>query len=112
MDYRDGTEITIYLNQNDQLDRRSAVGAVLAKALELGITGGSAFRAAEGFGIHHRMERGGILSLEDPRGVAIKMVDSNEKIEQLLGWLETIHLNGLVSVSQVRFAPIGEARPS
>lgn len=103
-DFSDGVRLSIFLNQNDHIGHVRAAEAILKKALALGLQGGSSFRAIEGFGQTHHLERGHILSLDDDRGEMIVIVHvDDEKIDELLDWLEE-HLKGvLVCKTQASF---------
>ncbi len=104
-EFETGIQLVVYFSQNDHIGSSLAVDAILSKALELGFDGGSAFRAVEGFGVLHRLERGHLLSLDDDRGEMVVLVDKEEaKVRDLLEWLKMGLPGRLVTLTNVSLA--------
>ncbi len=90
--------LIIFVNESDRIHHQSVAEFIIQRALELGISGASTFRAIDGFGTHHHLHPQTLLSMTNDEGAAIVVTDSSTKVDLLLE-----SLNGVgVKASTVR----------
>ncbi len=86
--------LVIFVNESDRIHHHSAVDYIIRQALTAELAGASAFRAIDGFGIHHRMHRQTLLSMTDDEGVAVVICDTTEKLDRFLASLADAGVTG------------------
>jgi PII-like signaling protein len=75
---------------------------VVLKARELGLAGATVLRGPMGFGANTRMHTTGLLELSTDLPIVIEIVDTSEKIQSLLPFLDTAVAEGLITIEDVR----------
>ncbi|KJE77755.1 DUF190 domain-containing protein [Ferrimicrobium acidiphilum] len=85
----DAELLVIFVNESDRVHHHSAVDFIIRQALDQGLAGASAFRAIDGYGIHHRLHHQTLLSMTDDEGVAIFISDTSDKLNHLVSTLST-----------------------
>jgi len=68
-----------------------------------GVAGASVFRGVEGFGAHHEIHQNQLFSLGGKLPLVIEVVDSEERIAALLPQLETMIVEGAVTLERVEY---------
>ncbi len=102
-DFKDGIQLVIYINQSDLIDKKPAADRVITSAMQHGFMGASLFRAVEGYGSSHVVERAHLLSLEDQRGEMIVLIDGESaRVEEFLNWLKGKLPGTFVTASSIR----------
>ncbi len=76
--------LIIFVNESDHIHHQSALEFIIQRALELGISGASTFRAIDGFGSHHHLHPQTLLSMTDDEGAAIVVTDTSTKVDLLV----------------------------
>jgi len=85
----DGTLLRCYLHENQRHHSGRAWEALLAHANEIGIRGGSAFRAMAGFGRHHVVHDGpGLFAIDVMQTVVLEFLVMDDEARHLLGWAQ------------------------
>ena len=74
----------------------------MLKARELGLAGATVLRGPMGFGANSRLHTAKILRLSMDLPMVIEIVDTDDKIKQLLPHLEEMVLEGLVTLEDVQ----------
>lgn len=75
-----GTRLTFYVPENRRLHGVLAYEWLLGQALKLGLHGGSAFRAAAGFGRRHHLHEASFFELAGDLPMAVTfVVDTDEE---------------------------------
>jgi PII-like signaling protein len=97
----DAKLVTIYVNSNDQWHGRALYSAIVQLCQQRGIAGATVTRCVEGYGASGRLHTARLLELSENLPVRIDIVDLAERIDPLLGALEGMIGEGLVTVSQV-----------
>jgi PII-like signaling protein len=98
---KDAKLVTIFVNSTDQYHGRALYSAIVHWCQQQGIAGATVTRCVEGYGAHHRLHTARLLELSENLPVRIEIVDTAERIEQLLVALKEMIGEGLVTVSDV-----------
>jgi uncharacterized protein len=93
--------LRIYFGEADRWQGRPLHEAILAKCLELGLSGATIFRGIEGYGSSTRVRRDRIWKLSRDAPMMITIVDTEPKIAQLLPHLDAMVGEGLIASSKV-----------
>lgn len=104
----DAKAVTIYVNSTDQWQGQPLYTAIVQLCKERGVAGATVSRAVEGYGGSARLHTSRLLELSENLPVRIEIVDLSERIAPLLGALEPMIAEGLITVSDVhilRFLP-------
>ena len=89
--------LRIYLGENDHVERRPLYEAIVARAREMGMAGATAFRGITGFGGRSRIRTSKILLLSEDLPIVVEIVDTPERIDAFLHWLDSVPAEGLVT---------------
>jgi PII-like signaling protein len=97
----DAKLVTVYVNSTDQWHGQPLYSAIVRLCKERGIAGATVSRAVEGYGGSGHLHTTRLLELSENLPVRIEIVDVPERIDPLLGALEPMIGEGLVTVSRV-----------
>jgi PII-like signaling protein len=95
-------QLTVFLNSTDQWHGRPLYQAVVRRCQERGVAGATVSRCVEGYGAGGRLHTARLLELSEDLPVRIDIVDVPERVDPLLGDLEGMIGEGLVTVADVR----------
>jgi PII-like signaling protein len=87
-----GEFLRFYLPERLQVQHRPAWEWLLYQARDLGIQGGSAFRAIGGFGSHRVMHEYKFFELADMQAIEVEFIVTAEEAEALLRAVEEAQL--------------------
>ena len=97
-----GKLLRIFVGESDRWHQQPLYEAIVLKARELGMAGATVLRGPMGFGANSRLHTAKILRLSMDLPMVIEIVDTDEKIKQLLPHLEEMVLEGLVTLEDVQ----------
>ena len=97
-----GKLLRIFIGESDRWHHQPLYEAIVLKARELGLAGATVLRGPMGFGANSRLHTAKILRLSMDLPMVIEIVDTGEKIQQLLPHLEEMVLEGLVTLEDVQ----------
>jgi PII-like signaling protein len=80
----DGAFLRFYVHESDRLHGKPAWEWLLARANELGIRGGSAFRAMAGFGQHRVLHEDRFFELAGTLTVEVEFIVDDAEAQRLL----------------------------
>ncbi len=80
----DGSLLRFYVHENHRLHGRLVWEWLLEQANQLGIRGGSAFRATAGFGRHHVLHEAHFFELAGTLTVEVEFVVTGDEVRKLL----------------------------
>jgi PII-like signaling protein len=80
----DGSFLRFYVHENDRLHGQLAWEWLLRQASDLGLRGGSAFRAIAGFGQHHVVHEERFFELAGTVTVEVEFIVTDAEARQLL----------------------------
>ncbi|HYT93592.1 MAG TPA: DUF190 domain-containing protein [Gemmataceae bacterium] len=97
----DAKLVTVYVNSTDQWHGRALYSAIVQLCHERGIAGATVSRCVEGYGASRHVHTTRLLELSEHLPVRVEIVDVAERIDPLLGALEGMIVEGLVTISDV-----------
>ena len=99
---RDSMLLRIFIGESDRWNHKQLYEVIVLKARELHLTGATVLRGPMGFGKSSRMHTAKILRLSMDLPIVIEIVDSEEKINELLPALEQMMSGGMVTLERVQ----------
>lgn len=98
----EGYLLRVFIGESDKWQGRPLYEAIVLKARELQLAGATVLRGPMGFGANSRLHTAKILRLSEDLPVIIEIVDSREKIDELLPHLDVMVQEGLVTLERVQ----------
>jgi len=93
--------LRIYIGETDRWHGQPLYMAILLKAREMGLAGGTVFRGIAGYGANSVIHTANILRLSEDLPVVIEIVDADEKIQAFLPVLDEMVKEGLIVMREV-----------
>jgi PII-like signaling protein len=93
--------VRIYIGETDRWHGQPLYMAILLKAREMGLAGGTVFRGIAGYGANSVIHTANILRLSEDLPVVIEIVDTDEKIQAFLPVLDEMVKEGLILLREV-----------
>lgn len=98
----EGYLLRVFLGESDRWQGKPLYEAIVLKARELHLAGATVLRGPMGFGAKSRLHTAKILRLSEDLPMVIEIVDSREKIDELLVHLDDMVQEGLVTLEKVQ----------
>ena len=98
----DGCLLRVFIGEGDKWHGQPLYEAIVLKARELHLAGATVLRGPMGFGAHSRLHTAKVLRLSEDLPMVIEIVDSREKIDELLPHIDDMVKEGLVTLEKVR----------
>ena len=98
----DGQLLRIFIGDNDQWQGAPLAPAIVYKARELGLAGATVLHGAMGYGANSRVHADRLLELSRDLPIVIEIVDSAERIQSLLPFLDECVGEGMITIESVR----------
>jgi PII-like signaling protein len=99
---QDGYLLRVFLGESDRWQSKPLYEAIVLKARELHLAGATVLRGPMGFGAHSRLHTAKILRLSEDLPMVVEIVDSKEKIDELLPHIDAMVQEGLVTLERVQ----------
>lgn len=93
--------LRIFIGEGDKWQHKPLYEAIVLKARELHMAGATVLRGPMGFGAHSRLHTTRILRLSEDLPFIIEIVDTEEKINTLLPYIDEMVEEGLVTLETV-----------
>ncbi|HXX44252.1 MAG TPA: DUF190 domain-containing protein [Candidatus Acidoferrales bacterium] len=93
--------LRIYFGEDDKWRNQPLYRAIVEKCRELDIAGATVLRGIAGYGASTLIHRAHLLSFSHEAPLMVSVVDSEEKIQELLPFLDEMVDEGLVAMSEV-----------
>lgn len=97
-----GQLLRIFIGESDREKGKALYELIVLKARELNMAGATVVRGIMGFGADSRMHTAKLLRLSEDLPIIIEIVDTAEKIETLLPFLDEHVKEGLITLEDVR----------
>ena len=97
-----GYLLRLFGGESDRHGHHPLYEAIVLKAREEGLAGATVLRGLMGFGKHSILHTAKILRLSEDLPMIVEIVDSLEKVESFLPFLDEMITDGLVTLEQVR----------
>ena len=98
----EATLLRIFIGESDRYEQKPLYEAIILKAREMHLAGGTALRGPIGLGKSSRMHSSKILRLSMDLPMIIEIIDSQEKIQGFLPVLDKMITGALVTMEKVR----------
>ena len=98
----DGVLLRIFVGEDDTYKGKPLYEQIVLKARELNLAGATVIRGIMGFGASSRIHTAKLLRLSEDLPVVIEIVDSQDKIQKLLPFLDEAVKEGLITMEKVR----------
>jgi PII-like signaling protein len=90
-------KVSIYLSEGD-----SRHAAILDYLFFRGISGATVFKGVAGFGAGHRLHSASYVEISDKLPVKIEFIESEQKVQEVLGKLEEMAGHGMIEVQETK----------
>lgn len=97
-----GQLLRIFIGENDTCNGHPLFEEIVLQARKLNLAGATVLRGIMGYGAESRIHTAKILRLSDDMPLIIEIVDSPEKIEQIIPFLDENVKEGLITIENVR----------
>lgn len=104
---RQGKRIRIFIGESQQWRGRPLYQVVLAELQRHGASGATVLRGIEGFGPHHHLSSERLPDISENLPLIVEVVESEEKVEELLPLLDALVEQGMITVSPVEIVSGG-----
>lgn len=104
----DSILLRIFLGENDRLGHQPLYEAIVLKAREAHLAGATVLRGPMSFGKSSRLHTAKILRLSEDLPIVVEIVDSEEKINAFLPFLDQMMQSGLVTLEKVKVIQYGQ----
>ena len=92
--------LRIHFGENDKWHDKPLYEAIVIKCRELDIAGATVFRGIEGYGASTLIHKKHLLRSSD-RPIMVSVIDTEEKIRNLIPALDEMVDEGLIAISEV-----------
>jgi PII-like signaling protein len=107
---RDAMLLGIFIDKNQHYQGKPLYESRVMKARELHLAGATVLRGPLGFGQSSHLHSAKILRLSENLPMVIEIVDSQPKIEELLGATDGMIASGLVTLEKVQVLQYGDGQ--
>lgn len=94
--------LRVFISENDKYKSIPLYEAIVMKARELNMAGATVLRGVLGFGAHSRLHSAKLLAISDDLPVVVEIVDTEDKVNELIPFLDESVKNGLVTMEKAR----------
>ncbi len=94
--------LRIFIGESDMYKGKPLYESIVQKARELHLAGATVIRGILGYGADSRMHRAKFLDLSEDLPIIIEIVDSEEKLNMLIPFLDTTVTEGLITMEEVK----------
>lgn len=97
-----GFLLRVFIGESDQWHGQPLYEVIVRRARELHLAGATVLRGPMGFGANSRLHTTKILRLSEDLPIVIEIVDSREKLDELLPFIDEAVQEGLVTLEPVQ----------
>lgn len=98
----EGMLLRVFVGETDRYKDKALYEQIVIKARELNLAGATVIRGIMGFGADSRMHSAKLLRLSEDLPVVIELVDTEEKLNTLLPFLDEAVQEGLITLEKAR----------
>ena len=99
---QDGQLLRIFIGESDTWHGRPLYETIVKKAHDLHMAGATVIRGIMGFGAESRIHTAKVLRLSEDLPLVIEIVDTPEKISEILPFLDETVTEGLITRENVK----------
>jgi uncharacterized protein len=97
-----GMLLRIFIGESDKHEGKPLYEQIVLKARALKLAGATVLRGIMGFGADSHMHSAKILRLSEDLPVVIEIVDTRERLDSILPFLDEVVEEGLITMEKVR----------
>jgi PII-like signaling protein len=97
-----GQLLRIFIGESDTRQGEPLYRAIVLKAKELGMAGATVLHGAMGYGANSRVHTTKLLELSTDLPVVVEIVDTAERVQQLLPFLDDAVDEGMITIEAVK----------
>jgi PII-like signaling protein len=98
----EGKLLRVFIGESDTIHGKPLYEAIVLKARELNLAGATVVRGIMGYGANSRLHTSKILRLSEDMPVIIEIVDTEEKINLILPFLDEFVTEGMITIENVK----------
>ena len=98
----DGLLLRIFVGETDKYKGIPLYEMIVLKARELNLAGATVLRGIMGFGASSRIHTAKIMRLSEDLPIVIDIVDTKEKIDTILPFLDDTVKEGLITLEKIQ----------
>jgi PII-like signaling protein len=95
-------KVSIYIGEGSAHHGTSTYSAILDFLFFRGVSGATVLKGVAGFGADHHLHSSSFVEISDRLPLKIEFIESQEKVEELLGKLEEMAGSGMIEVQETR----------
>jgi hypothetical protein len=96
-----GVLLRVFIGESDRFENVPLHEAIIQKIREIGGAGATVLRGTEGFGANSVVHKSALLEMSTDLPVLIEIVDTKEKINELLPHLQKMVKEGMITMEEV-----------
>jgi uncharacterized protein len=93
--------LRIHFGENDKVKGKPLYQVIVQKCRELDLAGATVLRGIEGYGASTLVRRTHLLSFSTDLPVMVSIIDTEDKLQKLLPFLDEVVSEGLIAMSDV-----------
>jgi uncharacterized protein len=93
--------LRIHFTEADKWEGRPLHEGIVAKCIQLGLSGATVYRGLEGFGASARIYHARSLAISKNAPIMVTVIDREEQIQKLIPHLDQMIEGGLIAISTV-----------
>lgn len=97
---REGCLLRVFLGEADRYEGRPAHEAIVLEARRRGLAGATVLRGVLGYGGSSRLHAAKVLALSEDLPMVIEIVDTRERLEAFMPYIESVVHEGLVTIER------------
>lgn len=99
----------IFVSETDKFEGKSLYEVLVNTLQEEKVAGATVLRGIEGFGAKSHLHKSSILGLSQGLPIVIEVIDSSDKIDEILPKIDKMIGEGLITIEKVRALRYGNA---
>lgn len=96
-----GKLLRIFIGESDTYKGRPLYEAIVRKARENNLAGATVLKGIMGYGANSRLHTSKVLRLSEDLPLVIEIVDTQDKIETILPFLDETVTEGLITIEEI-----------
>src|SRR5438874_8035146 len=95
-------KVSIYLSEGSTHHGVSTYSSILDFLFFRGVSGATVLKGVAGFGADHHLHSSSFVEISDRLPLKIEFIESQEKVDELLGKLEEMAGSGMIEIQETR----------
>lgn len=97
-------QLDLYISEEDRYEGKNLAEYLVDRLYAMEVSGCTVLRSRAGYGQNYRIRRGRVpFSLFENKAILIRVIDTEEKIEEVIRMLDECVEGGVVTVQDVEF---------